>query len=913
VIWPFVITGIVTGSIYSLGGVGLLITYKASRIFNFAYGAIAAVGAYAFYFLHIQEHVSWPLAALVSTVGAGIAVGTGLEYIARVLVRRSLVEQIAATVGLLVAVQSVLIILYGLDARVFPAYLPSQSFSLLGTAVSAAQVITVAVVLAATVGLCLFFRMSRLGVAMRGVVDSPDLLDISGTSPRRVRRWAWVIGSVFAALSGVLLAPSLQLDANTLSLLVVDSFGAAALGAFTSLPVTYLGGLLIGIAGSLIEEHLSSTSLVLAGIAPSLPFIILFIVTVAAPRRWFATAALRLVPPRSTWSAPARGQFAGLAALLAGAVALPFLVSGSALTTWTELLAFVILFLSLGLLVRRAGLVSLCQLTFAAVGAAAFGHIAGHADIPWLLALFLAGLAAIPIGAVLAVPAIRLGGLYLALATFGFGILVQDIFYPSNLMFPPGGLYEPAPSLGWLGLPPGSAAGLYYVALAVTVVCTAGIALVEHSRLGRLLDAMSSPLALETSGANLVTLRVLVFCLSAFFAAVAGALMAVNVTLPTGDFFDPQQSLVLVALVLVAPGTTPWYAVIAGIGYIVVPAYVPGGDTPYCLQIAFGLGAVLIVLAGKPSPPRRLTDLLDRLGGRRGAGSPEAPPAAGRPAPARPVLTAVHGQRTPVSGTSAAGLRLDNLRVAFGGLVAVDELSLAVPPGEIRALIGPNGAGKTTTFNACCGLVRTSGGRVLIDGRDVTAAGPDRRARLGLGRTFQHIELCDALSVAENVALGREASLAGGNPLRHVLSRRGESILVNRDVAAALELCGIAEMRDRTVGSLSTGARRLVELARALAGPFRIVLLDEPSSGLDRQESDRFGLTLRRAVAERGLGILLVEHDIPFVMDLSSYIYVLDFGRPLFEGLPDEVARSEVVRGAYLGTAVAGGSDDGTS
>jgi ABC-type branched-subunit amino acid transport system ATPase component len=254
---------------------------------------------------------------------------------------------------------------------------------------------------------------------------------------------------------------------------------------------------------------------------------------------------------------------------------------------------------------------------------------------------------------------------------------------------------------------------------------------------------------------------------------------------------------------------------------------------------------------------------------------------------------------------SATGLEASGLRVAFGGLVAVDDVTLAAPVGRITGLIGPNGAGKTTTFNACTGLLRPDGGTVRFDGVDVTGEAPQARARRGLGRTFQRMELFDSLTVAENVALGREAGLAGSNPLRQLVAPRHDRATVEQATVEALELCGIAALARRPAGSLSTGQRRLVELARVLAGPFRLLLLDEPSSGLDGEETDRFGDILTTAVAERGLGILLVEHDMSLVMRVCEHLYVLDFGRLIFEGTPAEVRDSPEVRAAYLGTEAA--------
>jgi ABC-type branched-subunit amino acid transport system ATPase component len=246
-------------------------------------------------------------------------------------------------------------------------------------------------------------------------------------------------------------------------------------------------------------------------------------------------------------------------------------------------------------------------------------------------------------------------------------------------------------------------------------------------------------------------------------------------------------------------------------------------------------------------------------------------------------------------------LEVRDLRVQFGGVVAVDGVSLAAPTGRITGLIGPNGAGKTTTFNACSGINRPKSGRISMDDNDISHVSTASRARRGLGRTFQQMELFDSLTVRQNVALGIEGGFAGPNPLSHLFGTPPQKRRVLDATAQALELCDLVPIADSVAGSISTGHRRLVELARCLAGPFHVLLLDEPSSGLDRAETQRFGEILQRVVRERGVGILLVEHDMSLVTEVCDYIYVLDFGRPIFEGIPSEVMASSLVQAAYLG------------
>jgi ABC-type branched-subunit amino acid transport system ATPase component len=252
---------------------------------------------------------------------------------------------------------------------------------------------------------------------------------------------------------------------------------------------------------------------------------------------------------------------------------------------------------------------------------------------------------------------------------------------------------------------------------------------------------------------------------------------------------------------------------------------------------------------------------------------------------------------------SEAGLEVRTLKIAYGGHVAIRDVSFSVPTGQITGLIGPNGAGKTTIFNACSGLLRPAAGSVHLGGKDVTRRSAAARARLGLGRTFQLPQVVNGMSVERNVMLGAECRLIGNNPLTLIGGSRAQQRTLRDAAEDAMAECGITSMGSTLMGSLSTGRRRLVELARVLAGGYRILLLDEPSSGLDDEETDEFGGILRR-ITGRGPGILLVEHDMGLVMSVCAHIAVLDFGHLIFEGGPAAVQASPLVRSAYLGEDV---------
>jgi ABC-type branched-subunit amino acid transport system ATPase component len=249
-----------------------------------------------------------------------------------------------------------------------------------------------------------------------------------------------------------------------------------------------------------------------------------------------------------------------------------------------------------------------------------------------------------------------------------------------------------------------------------------------------------------------------------------------------------------------------------------------------------------------------------------------------------------------------SGLSVRNLTVAYGGLVAIAGVNLEAPAGRITGLIGPNGAGKTTTFNACSGLAQAAEGSVWLHGEDVTNIGPAARARRGLGRTFQKLELFDRLTVRENIELAREATVVSKRPLGQLFASGRENQETRKAADEAIELCGIGDLCGKVAGALSTGQRRLVELAMTLAGTFSVLLLDEPSSGLDPTETKGFGEILLQVLAERGIAILLVEHDMALVSDIAEYLYVYDFGKPLLNGNVRDVLSSPIVAAAYLGS-----------
>ena len=597
--YPFIIAGLVSGAVYGLTATGLVLTYKTSGIFNFAHGAMAAAAAYVFFQVRQEWGLPWPLAFVVSVLVAGPLFGLLLERLGHALSGTTTAAKVVGTVGLLTGLQGLLAAIYGAQTRAFSSFLPTTVHSLGSINIGTDQILVFLIALAGTVALTAFLHSSRIGTAMRGVVDDPDLLDLAGTSPTRVRRLAWMIGSVFAALSGVLLAPTIGLDPLLLTLLVVYSFGAAAIGRFTSLPLTFVGGLVIGLGAALSSKYVNDVP-TLSGLPPSLPFLVLFVVLVLTRRGRLVELGTLARRRRENGRSGRRAVgVAGGIALLALVASVPAFAAGR-LPVFTAALIYVLVFASLRLLVSISGQVSLCHVAFAAVGATSFAHLTTGLGLPWPIALVGAGLVTVPVGAIIAIPAIRLSGLYLALATLGFGILMERLVYPMGLMFGSDGLAKaPRPSLGPIDVT--SDKGYYLLCLVIVILGMGLIHVVTRSWIGRVLRAMSdSPLALTTLGSNVNATRVFVFCLSAFLTGIAGGLfMSFSGTTGPASFFA-LLSLTLIVILAINGNGALRAPVGAAFALYVIPSYLRNETFNEYLPVLFGVSAIAVSVLSNP-------------------------------------------------------------------------------------------------------------------------------------------------------------------------------------------------------------------------------------------------------------------------------------------------------------------------
>ncbi len=546
--------------------------------------------------------------------------------------------------------------------------------------------------------------------------------------------------------------------------------------------------------------------------------------------------------------------------------------------------------MGLVLLTGVGGLTSFGQAAFCGFGAYTTAVLTtAYGVSPWLtlpLALIVSGLAAVVLGLV----TVRLSGHYLPLGTLAWSLGLYYLFGKLEFLGRNDGISAIPPlEIGaWRMLDPGS---IYYVIWTGVIVSAVLTTNLLDSRTGRGIRALRrGHVAAEAFGVDTARAKLLVFIYAAVLAGLSGWLYAHFLRAVTPTPFGVHASIEYLFIAVVGGAGYIWGGV-AGAAIVIVlkeilQSYLPmvfGGQGQLEL-IVFGLVLVALVHLAPGGVWPWLTAVL-RIKRR----TPRADTTAHLPARAA-------SQPPPVL------LQLDGACKAFGGVVAVNDVSFTVNANEIVALIGPNGAGKSTTFNLITRVLGASAGRITVCGTDIDGATPQQIARLGVARTFQHVKLIPDMTVLENVALGAHLrGRAGALASMLRLDRADEARLLS-EAARQIARVGLSEQIDRPAGSLSLGQQRVVEIARALCVDPLLLLLDEPAAGLRHSEKQQLAALLRQ-LRDGGMSILLVEHDMGFVMDLADRIVVLDFGTKIAEGTPGAIkANPDVIR-AYLGAA----------
>jgi branched-chain amino acid transport system permease protein len=588
----YTIVGIATGCIYALTASGLVVTYTTSGIFNFAHGAIGMLCAFGFWELTVQD--GWPqwLALLFILGVAAPLLGFLID---RLLMRHlhgaSISTQIVITLGLMVAFIGAASIRWNpAEARVVPEFFLGHHIRLFTINITYHQLTMIGVAVLVAGFLRLLFTRTQIGIAMRAVVDDPELAALTGADPDRVRAVSWALGASLAGLAGILLAPLISLDIILLTLLVINGYAAAMVGRLRSLPLTFAGGLMLGLAETYAIWKLPSG--LLTKIRPSLPIIFLFLVLLILPqaklRAGRVVSARR--PPRV---ATLRESIVGGAALVAIAALVAPHMSRADLTLAGQGMVYALIMLSLVLLTGYAGQTSLAQMTFVGIGAFAMGKYFGGASV-WgiLLAAVLAG----AVGAVAALPALRLQGLYLALSTLAFAEAMSTLFFKNTSVFGYGGrLAVGRPHL--LGVSFKGDAAYFILITGVFAMAGVGVLTLRRGKFGRKLVAMKdSPAACATLGIDLTFTKLAVFALSASLAGVAGVFFGgLRGQVGPGDF-EMLQSLVLLLLVTISGINSVTGALMGGLTFGLLPKVQQTFKSiRNIVYIAPGLGALGVV------------------------------------------------------------------------------------------------------------------------------------------------------------------------------------------------------------------------------------------------------------------------------------------------------------------------------
>ncbi|MGY3555464.1 ABC-type branched-subunit amino acid transport system ATPase component/branched-subunit amino acid ABC-type transport system permease component [Williamsia sp. R60] len=925
----FLLLGLGSGAVFAALALALVMTYRSSGVVNFATGAQALLAAYVYAFLRRGELLI-PIPGLQESVSIGgdpgvipsiliaMAISALFGMLLYVAVFRPLrnappIAPAVASIGVLLIIQASIATQVGTQSQSVTPILPRDVVEFMDIRIPMDRVWFAAIIVAVGIALTLWFRFTRFGLATRAAAESEKGALVSGLSPQRIALANWAISAAVAGLAGVLIAPIVPVVPGAYTLFIVPALAAALVGNLTAIGPAIAAAFAIGMVQSELTYLQTDWSwLPSSGTAQLVPLIVILVFLVLRGRPLPTRGAIvqrslgRAPRPRNLVIPVVVGVAIGVVALL--------VTSGGTRSGVIFTLVYAFIGLSWVVVTGYAGQISLAQLSLAGVAAFSLNRFAEAWGVPFPLAPLLAALVATVIGVLVGLPALRIRGLPVAIVTLALAVAVEALWF-RNTDWNGGLSGSPISSPELFGVDLGIGSGDSYprltfgfMCLILLVIAGLAVALLRRSRLGAaMLAVRANERSAAAAGIAVSRTKIIAFAIGAFIAGLGGALLGYAQTTATADTFSAIVGLSMFATVYIAGVTSL-------AGGIVVGVIAPGGilytllnnsfSLGHWYEIVAGIGLILTVIIepeGVVGPWHRMVDRIhDRYTHSRRR-VPEAYDDSFLEDEAAGTATDVG----PGPGTPAIGdvvLRIDSVGVRYGGVVAVNDASFDVREGEIVGLIGPNGAGKTTLVDALSGFAPATG-RVELLGKNISELPPHRRMWSGMGRTFQGIELYEDLSVEENVAVGQEAARHGGP---HTEWSEDEDYMTG-----LFRVLKLDDVRDRPVRELSQGHKQLVSVARALAGRPRMVLLDEPASGLDSTESAWLGQRLR-GVRDYGVTILLIDHDMGLVLEVCDRVVVLDLGAVIADGPPSAIRTDPKVKQAYLGTSDEGESSDAT-
>jgi ABC-type branched-subunit amino acid transport system ATPase component/ABC-type branched-subunit amino acid transport system permease subunit len=728
------------------------------------------------------------------------------------------------------------------------------------------------------------------------VAENERVAATLGWSPARISTVNWAIGGGLAGLGGAISSSVVShgFSYSSLSLAVVPALSAALLGAFTSFPLAISGGLLIGALQALVVHYLPTI-----GLPDAVPFLVILFVLLfrgkAVPLRSHQNDRLPFL---------ASGKL-NLWAIAGAAVAVA--VCTSVFTpSWTASLSTTlttgVVALSLVIVLGYAGQLSLAQ--FAIVGIAALiASRLSNAGVPLPLVLLLTILLTVPVGMILALFSVRVRGSSLAILTLGFALVVNSTVFSNPT------LTEGRPIFGVpqpLDMGPTSAFGYNFGAiyhptryvwwcLVMFLLVTFVVSNVRRSRTGRRLIAVRDNERVAMSlGISVARTKVYAFSLASAVASIAGVLVAYSNTSVDYSQFDVLASVNVVLVSVIGGVGSIFGAAIAGIsatGGVIEKSL----SDVVSLQGWYPFVAALVLLLTVVLSPDGVAIAYQmayhRIRSRRAIVAVQKPaPVSAKPAPV-----------SAIERVEPHTLSVESICVRFGGVAAVRNVSFCLEHGKVLGLIGANGAGKTTIIDTVSGFQRPASGTVLMDGVAIGTLTPTQRARLGIARSFQSVELLEDLTVEENLRVGSERP----NRLAYLIDLvRPRRLPLSKAAQSAIVEFGLAELLDERPTELSYAQRRLVSIARTVARAPSVLLLDEPAAGLDSVSYMRLRHLVRRLADEWGMAVLLVDHDVEFVMATSDSVLAIEAGEQIACGLPAAVRSDPAVIASYLGASV---------